>query len=277
MGLKSFSPFTPSRRFMTSNEFKDITTNKPEKSLLRKKNSSGGRNNQGRQTNINMGGGHKQRYRVIDFKRDKKGIPAVVVSIEYDPNRSGRIALLNYVDGEKRYILAPQGLEVGHKIMSGPDAEIKPGNTLPLRNIPTGVAIHNIEVKVGHGAQLVRSAGVGAQLIAKEGDYALLRMPSGEMRKIFIECQASIGAVSNPDHQNMVIGKAGRSRWLGIRPHNRGTSKNPVDHPLGGGEGKSKGGRHPVSPTGVPAKGFKTRRNKRTSKFIVRRRNDKKS
>ena len=277
MALKNFNPFTPTRRFMTQQDYTEITTDVPEKSLLRKRVSTGGRNNQGHQTNINMGGGHKQRYRVIDFKRDKKGILGTVATIEYDPNRSARIALVHYVDGEKRYILAPQGLEVGQKVMSGPDAEIKPGNTLPLRNIPTGVAIHNIEMKLGRGAQLVRSAGAAAQLVAKEGEYALLRMPSGEMRKILIDCSATIGAVSNPDHQNVMIGKAGRSRWLGIRPHNRGTSKNPVDHPLGGGEGKSKGGRHPVSPTGVPAKGYKTRTTKRTSKFIVRRRNDKKA
>jgi large subunit ribosomal protein L2 len=276
MASKTYTPITPSRRFASRQALDDITTNRPEKSLLRKRTCSGGRNNQGKETNINIGGGHKRRYRVIDFKRDKIGVPAVVATIEYDPNRTARIALLHYVDGEKRYILAPQGLEVGQRISSGPDAEIKPGNTLPLQNIPTGVAIHNIEVKRGRGAQLVRSAGASAQLVAKEGRYALLRMPSGEMRKILMECSATIGAVSNPEHQNLMIGKAGRSRWLGIRPHNRGTSKNPVDHPLGGGEGKSKGGRHPVSPTGVPAKGYRTRHNKRTDKFIVRRRHDKK-
>ncbi len=277
MALKTFTPITPSRRFMTRHSFSEITSSTPEKSLLRKQSSSGGRNNQGKETNVNIGGAHKRRYRVIDFKRDKTGIPAVVATIEYDPNRSARIALLHYVDGEKRYILAPQGLEVGQRISSGENAEIKPGNALPLKNIPTGVAIHNIETKLGGGAQLVRSAGTSAQLVAKEGRYALLRMPSGEMRKVFIDCTATIGAVSNPDHQNVVIGKAGRNRWLGVRPHNRGTSKNPVDHPLGGGEGKSKGGRHPVSPTGVPAKGYRTRHNKRTNKFIVRRRNDKKA
>ncbi|RIL05065.1 MAG: 50S ribosomal protein L2, partial [Proteobacteria bacterium] len=251
------------------------TSDRPEKSLLAKKVNSGGRNNQGHETNINMGGGHKRRYRIIDFRRDKIDIPGKVVSIEYDPNRTARIALIAYRDGEKRYILAPQGLQVGQLIMSAQDAEIKPGNTLPLRGIPTGEAIHNIELKKNGGAQLVRSAGVSAQLVAKEGDYALLRMPSGEMRRIHMECRATIGQVSNPDHQNIMIGKAGRSRWLNRRPHNRGVTKNPVDHPLGGGEGKSKGGRHPCSPTGLKAKGLKTRRVKRTSKFIVRRRNAK--
>lgn len=276
MVLRKFNPITPARRQYTVADFSELTKGKsPEKSLIRKSKNSGGRNNVGRMTNINRGGGHKRRYRVIDFRRDKLNVPGTVVAIEYDPNRSARIALVHYTDGEKRYVLAPVGLQVGHNIMSGDQAEIKPGNALPLRSIPTGLAIHNIELKRGNGAQLVRSAGSSAQLIAKEGEYALLRMPSGEIRKVFAECFATIGQVGNLDHQNMLIGKAGRSRWLNRRPHNRGTSKNPVDHPLGGGEGKSKGGRHPVSPTGVPAKGFKTRRVKRTSKFIVRRRNSK--
>jgi large subunit ribosomal protein L2 len=273
MALKLFKPVTASRRYFSSSDFKEITkgAEKPRK-LMGKKVRSGGRNSYGRMTNINIGGGHKKRYRIIDFKRDKLEVPGIVDSIQYDPNRTSRIALINYKDGEKRYILAPIGLEVGQTISAGEQAEIKPGNALPLRKIPTGVAIHNIEIKVGRGAQLVRSAGTSAQVVAKEGNYVLIRMPSGEMRKILQDCFASIGQLSNIENKNISIGKAGRSRWLGIRPHNRGTSKNPVDHPLGGGEGKSKGGRHPVSPTGVPTKGYKTRTNKRTSKFIVRKR-----
>lgn len=273
MGLKLFKPVTPARRYFSGTDFSELSdkVEKPRK-LLRKQVRSGGRNSYGRQTDINMGGGHKRRYRLIDFKRDKRDVPGSVDSIQYDPNRSARIALIKYVDGDKRYILAPVGLEVGQPILAGEAAEVKPGNALPLKKIPTGVAIHNIELKVGRGGQLVRSAGTGAQLVAKEGNYVLLRMPSGEMRKILQDCYATIGQLGNVDHKNVSLGKAGRSRWLGIRPHNRGTSKNPVDHPLGGGEGKSKGGRHPVSPTGVPTKGFKTRKNKRTNKFIVRRR-----
>lgn len=273
MALKKYRPITPARRFYTVADFSDLTKNKePEHSLLEKKSSTGGRNAYGRVTNINKGGGHKRRYRKMDFARDKMGIPGKVVSIEYDPNRSARIALVQFADGEKRYIIAPQGMSTGDKITTSSEADIKPGNTLPLKNIPTGQAIHNIEVKKGGGAKLVRSAGVSAQLVAKEGEYALLKMPSGEMRKIHMDCYATIGVVSNPDHQNIDIGKAGRSRWLNRRPHNRGVTKNPVDHPMGGGEGKSKGGRHPCSPTGIAAKGLKTRYNKRTNKYIVKRR-----
>jgi large subunit ribosomal protein L2 len=273
MGLKKYNPTTAARRQYTASDFAEITKSKPERSLLRKRVRTGGRNSYGRMTDVNMGGGHKRRYRVIDFKRDKKGIPAVVVSVEYDPNRTARIALLQYKDGEKRYILAPVGLQVGQAILSGPEAEIVPGNALPLRNIPVGQNIHNIELKLGAGAQIVRSAGVAATLAAKEGAYALVRLPSGEMRKIAIDCYATIGQVGNVEHSNISLGKAGRSRWLGIRPHTRGVAKNPVDHPMGGGEGKTSGGRHPVSRKGIKAKGLKTRKNKRTSKFIVRRRN----
>ncbi|MCB0310048.1 MAG: 50S ribosomal protein L2 [Bdellovibrionales bacterium] len=276
MALKKFRPYTSTRRYYTVADFSDLTKSKPEKSLLAKYSKSGGRNNTGRATNINTGRGHKRRYRVIDFRRDKHGIPGTVAAIEYDPNRTARIALINYRDGEKRYILAPAGLRVGAQIMSGPEAEIRTGNSLPLANIPLGQAVHNIELKRGGGGQLVRSAGLGAQLAAKEGNYALLKLPSGEMRKVRIECYATIGSLGNAENQNIMIGKAGRSRWLNRRPHNRGVTKNPVDHPMGGGEGKSSGGRHPCSPTGVPAKGFKTRHNKRTNKFIVRRRSKKK-
>lgn len=272
MAVKKFNPNTPVRRFMTVADFSDLTKKDPERSLLAKKSRTGGRNHYGRNTNINKGGGHKQRYRIIDFRRDKREIAGTIVAIEYDPNRSGRIALVQYQDGEKRYILAPQGVVVGRQIMAGPNAEIKPGNALPLKAIPTGEPIYNIELQPNGGARLVRSAGVSAQLVAKEGDYALVKLPSGEMRKVLAECYATIGTVSNPDHSNIVLGKAGRSRWLNRRPHNRGVTKNPVDHPMGGGEGKSAGGRHPVSPTGVKAKGKKTRVNKRTNKFIVRRR-----
>jgi large subunit ribosomal protein L2 len=272
MAVKNFRPTTPSRRFLTVADFSEITASRPQKGLLAKYSSTGGRNNYGRNTNINKGGGHKRRYRLIDFRRENLGIKGTVSTIEYDPNRSARIALVTYTDGEKRYILAPQGLAVGQVISAGPDADIKPGNALPLKAIPLGENIHNIELKIKGGAQLVRSAGNAAQLVAKEGDYATVKLPSGEMRKVSVECYASIGAVSNPDHQNRVIGKAGRSRWLNRRPHNRGVTKNPVDHPMGGGEGKSAGGRHPCSRTGLLAKGLKTRTNKRTQKFIVRRR-----
>ena len=275
MALKKFNPITPSRRYYTVADFSDLTKKKPEKSLLAKKTVSGGRNHYGRATNINKGGGHKQRYRMIDFRRSKIGVPAKVAAIEYDPNRTARIALLVYKDGQKAYILAPQGLKVGDDVMSGPNADIKPGNALPLASIPTGQPIHNIELKKGGGGQLVRSAGVGAELVAKEGNYGLLKLPSGEMRKVHIDCYASIGLVSNPEHQNIDLGKAGRSRWLNRRPHNRGVTKNPVDHPMGGGEGKSAGGRHPVSPTGIKAKGLKTRNNKRTDRFIAKRRKKK--
>jgi large subunit ribosomal protein L2 len=272
MALKNFKPYTPTRRFLTSHDFSDITATTPEKGLLAKYVKTGGRNNYGRNTNINKGGGHKRRYRIIDFRRDKLGIKGTVATIEYDPNRSARIALVVYSDGEKRYILAPQGLTVGQVISAGPEADIKPGNALPLRSVPLGENIHNVELKIRGGAQLVRSAGVAAQLVAKEGEYATVKLPSGETRKVSLECYASIGAVSNPDHQNVMIGKAGRSRWLNRRPHNRGVTKNPVDHPMGGGEGKSAGGRHPCSPRGLLAKGLRTRSNKRTQKFIVRRR-----
>lgn len=275
MALKKYKPTTAARRYYTSTDNSDLTPVQPRKALLRGMRKSGGRNSFGRATNINIGGGHRRRYRQIDFKRDKLGVPGKVMSIEYDPNRSARIALVNYRDGEKRYMLAPLGLRPGEEVMSGPEVEIKPGNALPLGSIPLGQSVHNIELKRGAGGQLVRSAGVGAQLVAKEGDYATLRMPSGEMRKVHQRCYATIGAVSNPDHSNVMIGKAGRSRWLGIRPHNRGITKNPVDHPMGGGEGRTSGGRHPCSPTGQKAKGLKTRVNKRTTKFIVRRRGKK--
>lgn len=272
MAIKSYKPYTPVRRFLTTLDYSELSKVKPEKSLLAKMVSTGGRNCYGRNTNINMGGGHKRRYRLIDFRREKFGIAATVTTVEYDPNRSARIALLTYKDGEKRYIVAPQGVKVGDTLMSGPNAEIRSGNALPIKSIPVGLAIYNIELKPGGGGQLVRSAGNSAQLVAKEGEYALVRLPSGEMRKVLVECLATVGEVSNPEHINVDIGKAGRSRWLGIRPHNRGVTKNPVDHPLGGGQGKSKGGRHPCSRTGQLAKGLKTRKNKRTDKFIVRRR-----
>ena len=270
MGLKSFKPLTPSRRFLTVSDFAEITASKPHKALIAKASKTGGRNNLGRMTNINSGGGHKRRYRVIDFKRAKKEIPGKVATIEYDPFRTARIALINYADGEKLYILAPTGLVVGQPIIASETADIKVGNSLPLRAIPTGESVHNIELQPGKGGQIVRSAGTAAQLVAKEGRYVTLKLPSGEMRKIFAECYATIGSVGNAEHQNMTLGKAGRARWLGVRPHNRGVTKNPVDHPMGGGEGRSSGGRHPCSPTGVLAKGLKTRSNKRTNKFIVR-------
>jgi large subunit ribosomal protein L2 len=272
MATRKFNPTTPSRRFYSVSDFAEITKSRPEKSLLAKRTSSGGRNNQGRVTNINIGGGHKRRYRIVDFKRNKLDVPGKVMSIEYDPNRTARIALISYIDGEKRYILAPNGLKIGQAVSTGEEAQIAPGNALPLRCIPTGEAVHNIELKVGGGGQLVRSAGGAAQVVAKEGRYVTVRLPSGEMRKVFNECYATIGVVGNNEHQNLSLGKAGRNRWLGKRPHTRGVAKNPVDHPMGGGEGRSSGGRHPCSPNGLPAKGFKTRSNKRTNKFIVRRR-----
>jgi large subunit ribosomal protein L2 len=272
MAIKSYRPTTPTRRFTTTVSRDDITTDTPEKSLLAGKRKTGGRNSFGRVTSRFIGGGHKKAYRIIDFKRDKAGIPAKVASIEYDPNRTARIALLHYADGEKRYIIAPVGLEVGRAVMSGPDADILVGNALPLRNIPPGTVVHNIELKPGKGAQMVRSAGGSAQLVAKEGDYALIKLPSGETRKVLVNCMATIGQVSNLDHENISIGKAGRTRWMGIRPTNRGVVMNPVDHPHGGGEGKTSGGRHPVTPWGQPTRGYKTRNNKRTDKFIVNRR-----
>lgn len=274
MGLKKFKPITPGRRFMVIPDFSEITKEEPEKSLLVPIKKTGGRNHHGHTTVRFRGGGHKRRYRIIDFKRDKIGIPARVVAIEYDPNRTARIALLQYADGEKRYILAPNGLQVGDTVMSGPDAEIKVGNALPLEKIPLGTMIHNVEIRPGSGGKIARSAGVACQLMAKEGEYALLRMPSGELRKIHIKCYATIGVVGNEDHKNEVDGKAGRVRWKGRRPHVRGMVMNPVDHPMGGGEGRGKG-QHPVTPWGVPCKGYKTRRGRRPSdRFIVRRRNE---
>ncbi len=273
MAVKSFKPYTPSRRFMTGSNFEEITTNKPERSLVETLQQRAGRNNQGRMTVRHQGGGHKRQYRIIDFKRNKDGIIAKVATIEYDPNRSARIALLHYADGEKRYILAPNGLKVDDKIMSGADADIKVGNALPIKNIPVGTQLHNIELKIGKGGQMVRSAGASAQLMAKEGEHALLRLPSGEQRKVHINCKATIGQVGNLEHENITIGKAGRSRWLGIRPANRGVAMNPIDHPHGGGEGHSPVGRkHPVTPWGKHAYGVKTRRNKTSNKMIVKRR-----
>ena len=251
MAVKSFKPYSAGRRFMTVASFDEITASKPEKSLTERLMKKGGRNQQGKLTVRHQGGGHKRLYRVIDFKRNKDGIPARVATIEYDPNRSARIALLNYVDGEKRYILAPNGLKVGDQVVSGPEADIKVGNALPLKDIPVGTTIHNVELKIGKGAQLVRSAGTSAQLMAKEGDYALLRMPSGELRKVHINCRATIGEVGNLEHENITIGKAGRNRWRGIRPENRGTAMNPNDHPHGGGEGRYPVGRkNPVTKCG---------------------------
>ena len=273
MAIKSFKPYSAGRRSMTVASFDEITTNKPEKSLVTSLKQHGGRNQQGRLTVRHQGGGHKRRYRIIDFKRNKDGIPAKVATIEYDPNRSARIALLNYADGEKRYIIAPNGIKVGDKVVSGPDADIKPGNALPIANIPLGTMIHNIELKIGKGGQLVRSAGTSAQLMAKEGSYALLRMPSGELRKVHVNCRATIGEVGNLEHENITIGKAGRSRWLGIRPSTRGVAMNPNDHPHGGGEGRSPVGRkHPVTKWGKCAMGAKTRRKKPSDQFIVKRR-----
>ena len=271
MAVKSFKPYSAGRRFMTVASFDEITASKPEKSLTERLMKKGGRNQQGKLTVRHQGGGHKRLYRVIDFKRNKDGIPARVAIIEYDPNRSARIALLNYVDGEKRYILAPNGLKVGDQVVSGPEADIKVGNALPLKDIPVGTTIHNVELKIGKGAQLVRSAGTSAQLMAKEGDYALLRMPSGELRKVHINCRATIGEVGNLEHENITIGKAGRNRWRGIRPENRGTAMNPNDHPHGGGEGRSPVGRkNPVTKWGKCAMGAKTRRKKASDRLIVR-------
>jgi large subunit ribosomal protein L2 len=274
MGLKQYKPTSPGRRFQTVSDFAEITCTTPEKSLLEPLHKKGGRNNNGRITTRHQGGGHKRRYRVIDFKRTKDSVPAKVATIEYDPNRSARIALLHYADGEKRYILAPKGLTVGDKVASGPDADIKPGNTLPLVNIPVGTVVHAVELQPGKGAALARSAGTSIQLMGKEGGYAILRMPSSEMRRVLVSCRATIGEVGNSDHGNIKIGKAGRARWMGIRPTVRGTVMNPVDHPHGGGEGKNKSaGRHPVTPWGVPTKGHRTRSKKnQTSRLIIRRR-----
>ena len=272
MPIKTYRPTSPSRRNMTSLTKEGLAKAKPEKSLVEPKHRSGGRNNNGRVTSRHRGGGHKKAFRLIDFKRDKAGVPAVVVSIEYDPNRSARIALLNYADGEKAYVVAPAGLKVGDQLHTGAEADIKTGNCLALRGIPVGTTIHNIELHLGKGEQLVRSAGTGAQLMAKEGDYAQVRLPSGEVRKIHVDCRAVIGQVGNVEHENVALGKAGRHRWLGYKAYSRGVAKNPCDHPLGGGEGKTSGGRHPVSPWGQPTRGYKTRRNKTTTRFIVKRR-----
>ena len=275
MAVKQYRPTSPGSRFKTSTTFEELTPKvKPLKKLTKGKKRIGGRNNKGRTTIWFRGGGHKRRYRVIDFKRhDKVGVPATVASIEYDPNRSARIARLHYADGEKRYILWADKLEVGAAVMAGPEAEINPGNALPLRNIPLGSIIHNVELKIGKGGQMVRGAGTSAQLMAKDGDYAQVKLPSGEVRRVHLNCYATIGSVGNGEHDVVSLGKAGRKRWLGRRPHNRGVTMNPVDHPMGGGEGRSSGGRHPCTPWGVPTKGYKTRNNKRTDGMIVRRRN----
>lgn len=275
MAIKKRKPTNPASRYQEYSGFTEITTRRPHKALVEGKKNSGGRNNSGQLTSWWRGGGHKRRYRIIDFRREKHGVPAKVASVEYDPNRTARIALLHYRDGEKRYILCPQGLEVGAAVQSGEDAPVDVGNALPLRKIPLGTVIHNLELRQGKGGQLVRSAGSGAQLMAKEGSYAQVKLPSGEVRKVHVECFATIGQVGAGEHSNISLGKAGRKRWLGRRPHNRGVSMNPVDHPMGGGEGKASGGRHPCSPWGTKSKGLKTRRNKRTSNMIVRRRKTK--
>ncbi len=273
MGIKNYKPVTPSRRFMTGFTFEEITSESPYKPLTVSLKKKGGRNNMGRITVRHRGGGHKRRYRIIDFKRDKFDVEGVVETIEYDPNRSSRIALVKYADGERRYIIAPNSLKVGDKIIStNGEAEIRVGNSLPLEKIPVGTLVHNIEIYPGKGGQIARSAGTLARILGKEGKYAIMKIPSGEIRKINLKCRATVGQVGNIEHSNITIGKAGRVRWMGRRPHVRGTAMNPVDHPHGGGEGKAKGGRHPVSPWGVPTKGYKTRRNKRTDKFIVKRR-----
>ena len=271
MGIKKFKPVTPTLRYRTISDFADITTDKPEKSLLAPMKKSGGRNNRGRITSRHRGGGHKRRYRIIDFKRNKLNIDARVATIEYDPNRSSFIALLHYADGEKRYILAPVGIKVGDRVIAADKTDVRTGNAMPIGNIPLGTLVHNVELKPGKGGQMVRSAGASAQIMAKEGKYTTLRMPSGEMRMVLSVCIATIGQVGNTDHSNIKIGKAGRSRWLGIRPQTRGTAMNPVDHPHGGGEGRNKG-RHPVSPWGWPTKGAKTRRTKASDRLIVSRR-----
>jgi large subunit ribosomal protein L2 len=274
--IRKFKPTSPGRRHGTQLVSEEITRTTPEKSLLEPLKKTGGRNNNGRITARHRGGGHKRRYRRIDFKRDKLGVPARVASIEYDPNRSAFIALLHYADGEKRYILWPKGLKVGDEVISAADkADIRPGNAMPLAAIPLGTHVHNIEMKIGGGGQMVRAAGTYAQLMAKEGDYATLKLPSGEMRRIHLRCRATVGEVGNEQHENVSLGKAGRSRWLGRRPRVRGVAMNPVDHPMGGGEGKSSGGRHPCSPWGWPTKGWRTRKKKPSDRFIVRRRYEK--
>jgi large subunit ribosomal protein L2 len=273
MGIKTYRPVTAGLRHRTGNTFEELTADRPHKPLLKSLSKSGGRDSRGRLSIRNRGGGHKRLYRIIDFKRDKIDIPGVVETVEYDPNRSAFISLVRYRDGERRYILSPLNLKVGQEIVSsGAQVDILPGNAMPLRFIPLGTIIHNIEMKKDKGGQIAKSAGTGAQILSKEGEYAQVRLPSSEIRRIHMDCRATIGQIGNLDHQNIDIGKAGRSRWMGRKPHVRGTAMNPVDHPHGGGEGKSKGGRHPVSPEGIPTKGYKTRRNKRTQVFIVRRR-----
>jgi large subunit ribosomal protein L2 len=273
MGTKRYSANTPGRRFLVTADFAEVTADSPERSLTAPLRRTGGRNNMGRRTSRHMGGGHKRRYRIIDFRRDKMEVRGVVATIEYDPNRSARIALIHYVDGEKRYIIAPLGLNVGDSVVASDSADIKPGNALRLTAVPLGTFIHNVELKVGRGGQICRSAGCFAQVMAKEGKYVLLRLPSGELRNILAECHATIGQVGNIEHENIVLGKAGRARWLGYRPAVRGTAMNPIDHPHGGGEGRTKGGRHPVTPWGKPTKGYKTRSRKKPSgRFIVKRR-----
>ena len=277
MPTKKYRPYTPSRRYMTTSDFGEVTKSEPEKSLLAPMKKKGGRNNRGRITSRFRGGGHKRRYRVIDFRRrDKEGVPAKVAGIEYDPNRSANIALLHYLDGEKRYIVAPENLQVGSRIVSGPEAEPVVGNAMPLRFIPIGAVVHSVEMTPGRGAQLARSAGTSVQIQGRDGNYVTLRLPSGELRRVHGECYATVGTVGNAEHKNVIIGKAGRTRWLGRKPHQRGRAMNPVDHPHGGGEGRSSGGRPPVSPWGQQAKGYKTRnRRKTSSRFIVRRRKGK--
>ena len=272
MGIKKLTPTSPARRYQTYLTNDELTTSQPHKPLLDNKKRTSGRNNLGKMTVRHRGGGHKRHYRIIDFKRNKFGIPGKVATIEYDPNRSARIALINYADGEKRYILAPVGLQVGQMVLAGPEADILTGNALPIRNIPLGTQIHNIELKPGKGGQMARSAGSFAQLVAKDAERAQLRLPSGEIRIVSVLCMATIGQVGNVEHENVSVGKAGRTRWKGIRPTVRGVAMNPVDHPHGGGEGKTSGGRHPVSPWGQPTRGYKTRNNKRTDQFIVKRR-----
>jgi large subunit ribosomal protein L2 len=272
MPVRNYKATSPGRRQMSVADFSDLAKKRPERSLVEKNNKSGGRGGMGHVTSWHRGGGHKRLYRRIDFRRGKTGVPAKVAAIEYDPNRSARIALLHYADGDKRYILSPLGLSVGDTVMAGSEAEIRPGNAMPLANIPLGTVVHNVELKPGKGGQLVRSAGVGAQLMAREGGLATLRMPSGEQRYVQTACMATIGQVGNIEHENVSLGKAGRSRWKGKRPNVRGVAMNPVDHPMGGGEGKSSGGRHPCTPWGIPTKGHKTRQNRRTDKYIVKRR-----
>ena len=272
MGIRQFRPMTPATRFRSVSDFAEITKTEPEKSLLEPMKRTGGRNNKGHITSRYMSGGHKRQYRRIDFRREKFTIPAKVASVEYDPNRSARIALLHYADGDKRYILAPEGLRLGQTVLSGESADILPGNALPLKLIPAGTMIHNLELRAGKGGQLVRTAGGAAQLVAKEEAYAQVKLPSGEVRQVHVDCMATVGQVGNIEHKNVSLGKAGRKRWLGKKPHNRGVSMNPIDHPHGGGEGRTSGGRHPVTPWGKPTKGAKTRNNKRTQRFIVKRR-----